>query len=127
MGKSVNKVILLGNVGSDPQIRKPTPDFTVAEFSLATSERQKDKQGSWQDRTEWHSLVAMGRNAELIRDYVRKGTRLYIEGRLETRSWEDKSGQKKSVTQVRVATLVFGDSAARERESEPEPEWDEFR
>ena len=95
MAKSVNKVILLGNVGKDPEIKSLPSGQPVANFSIATSERYKDKQDQWQDRTEWHNLAAYGRTAEIIRDYVKKGSKLYIEGRLTTRSWDDKETGKK--------------------------------
>ena len=84
MAKSVNKVILLGNVGKDPEIKATASGTVVATFSIATSERFKDKTGNWQDRTEWHNLVAYQRTAEIIRDYVKKGNKLYVEGRLQT-------------------------------------------
>ncbi len=103
MAKSVNKVILLGNVGKDPEIRSTPSGTTVATFSLATSDRYQDQQGNWQDRTEWHNLVAFKRTAEIVRDYVKKGSKLYIEGRIQTRSWDDKeSGQKKYRTEIIV-------------------------
>lgn len=101
MAKSVNKVILLGNVGRDPEIKSTASGTVVATFSIATSERFKDKSGNWQDRTEWHNLVAYQRLAEIVRDYVKKGTKLYVEGRLQTSSWDDKtSGQKKYRTEI---------------------------
>ncbi|MGD0730430.1 MAG: single-stranded DNA-binding protein [Terracidiphilus sp.] len=103
MAKSVNKVILLGNVGKDPEIRSTPGGAIVASFGLATSDRFQDQQGNWQDRTEWHNLVAFKRNAEIIRDYVKKGAKLYVEGKLQTRSWDDKeSGQKRYKTEVVV-------------------------
>jgi single-strand DNA-binding protein len=103
MAKSVNKVILLGNVGKDPEIRSTPSGTMVASFTLATSDRQKDQAGNWQDRTEWHNLVAFTRTAEIVRDYVKKGTKLYIEGSLRTNSWEDKqTGQKKYRTEIIV-------------------------
>jgi single-strand DNA-binding protein len=106
MAKSVNKVILLGNVGKDPEIRSTPGGTLVATFGLATSDRQKDAQGNWQDRTEWHNLVAFTRTAEIIRDYVKKGSKLYVEGRLQTSSWEDKtSGQKRYKTEIIVNDL----------------------
>ena len=95
MAKSVNKVILLGNVGKDPEIRSTAGGTMVANFTLATSDRQKDAQGNWQDRTEWHNLVAFTRTAEIVRDYVKKGTKLYIEGKIQTRNWDDKETGKK--------------------------------
>jgi single-strand DNA-binding protein len=106
MAKSVNKVILLGNVGKDPEIRSTPGGTMVANFTLATSDRQKDAQGNWQDRTEWHNLVAFGRTAEIIRDYVKKGAKLFIEGKIQTRSWDDKeSGQKRYRTEIIVNDL----------------------
>jgi len=108
MAKSVNKVILLGNVGKDPEIRSTPSGTIVANFTLATSDRQKDQQGNWQDRTEWHNLVAFTRTAEIIRDYVKKGSKLYIEGKIQTRSWDDKeSGQKKYRTEIIVNELAL--------------------
>ncbi len=106
MAKSVNKVILLGNVGKDPEIKSTPSGGVVATFSIATSERFKDKTGNWQDRTEWHNLVAYQRTAEIIRDYVKKGSKLYVEGRLQTSSWDDKTtGQKKYRTEIIVGDL----------------------
>ena len=106
MAKSVNKVILLGNVGKDPEIRSTGGGTMVANFTLATSDRQKDAQGNWQDRTEWHNLVAFTRLAEIVRDYVKKGTKLYVEGKIQTRSWDDKeSGQKRYRTEIIVNDL----------------------
>jgi single-strand DNA-binding protein len=106
MAKSVNKVILLGNVGKDPEIRSTPNGVMVANFTLATSDRFQDPQGNWQDRTEWHNLVTFKRTAEIVRDYVKKGTKLYIEGKLQTRSWDDKeSGQKRYKTEIVVFDL----------------------
>jgi single-strand DNA-binding protein len=106
MAKSVNKVILLGNVGKDPEIRSTQGGTIVATFSIATTDRQKDPQGNWQDKTEWHNLVAFQRTAEIVRDYVKKGHKLYVEGKLTTRSWDDKeSGQKKYKTEIIVNDL----------------------
>jgi single-strand DNA-binding protein len=103
MARGVNKVILLGNVGKDPEIRTTAGGMTVASFSLATAERTKDQQGNWTDKTEWHNLVAFQRTAEIVRDYVKKGTQLFIEGKIQTRSWDDKeSGQKKYRTEIIV-------------------------
>jgi single-strand DNA-binding protein len=106
MAKSVNKVILLGNVGKDPEIRSTGGGTMVANFTLATSDRFQDASGNWQDRTEWHNLVAFKRTAEIIRDYVKKGSKLYVEGKIQTRSWDDKeSGQKKYRTEIIVNDL----------------------
>ncbi len=106
MAKSVNKVILLGNVGKDPEIKATGSGMVVANFSIATSDRFKDHAGNWQDRTEWHNLVAFQRTAEIVRDYVKKGNKLYVEGSLRTSSWDDKTtGQKKYKTEIIVNDL----------------------
>jgi single-strand DNA-binding protein len=105
MAKSVNKVILLGNVGKDPEIKVLPSGQPVANFGLATSDRFKDQQGNFQDRTEWHNLTAYGKLAEIVRDYVKKGNKLYVEGRLTTRSWDDKESGKK----VYRTEIVVGD------------------
>jgi single-strand DNA-binding protein len=117
MAKGVNKVLLLGNVGKDPEIRATAGGTQVASFTLATADRQKDAQGNWTDKTEWHNLVAFSRTAEIVRDYVKKGTQLYIEGKIQTRSWDDKeSGQKKYRTEILVNELTLlgkpGDGAS---------------
>ena len=106
MAKSVNKVILLGNVGKDPEIRSTTGGTLVANLSMATSERYKDKGGEWQERTEWHNLVGYARGAEILRDYVKKGAKLYVEGRITTRSWDDKeTGKKAYRTEIVVGEI----------------------
>ena len=106
MAKSVNKVILLGNVGKDPEIRSTTGGTLVASLSLATSERYKDKGGEWQERTEWHNLVSYARGAEILRDYVKKGAKLFVEGRITTRSWDDKeTGKKAYRTEIVVSEI----------------------
>ena len=103
MAKSVNKVFLLGNVGKDPEIRSTPSGVMVATFGLATSDRYQDAQGNWQDRTEWHNLKAFKRNAEVVRDYVKKGSKLFVEGKITTNSWDDKeSGQKRYRTEIVV-------------------------
>lgn len=108
MAKSVNKVILIGNLGKDPEVKYTPSGTAVAKFSLATNERYKDKAGAWQDRTEWHNIVAWQRLAEIVGEYVKKGSKLYIEGRLQTSSWDDKeSGQKKYRTEVVANDLVL--------------------
>lgn len=107
MAKSVNKVFLLGNVGKDPEIRSTAGGTMVASFGLATSDRTKDQQGNWQDRTEWHNVVAYGRLAEILRDYVKKGHKLFVEGRITTRNWDDKEhpGRKVYRTEIIVNDL----------------------
>jgi single-strand DNA-binding protein len=106
MAKGVNKVMLLGNVGKDPEIRTTAGGMTVASFSLATADRAKDAQGNWADKTEWHNLVCFQRTAEIVRDYVKKGSQIFVEGKIQTRSWDDKeSGQKKYKTEILVNEL----------------------
>ena len=108
MAKSVNKVILIGNLGKDPEVKFTPSGTPVAKFSLATNERYKDKAGEWQDRTEWHNIVAWQRLAEIVGEYVKKGSKIYIEGRLQTSSWEDKqSGEKKYRTEIVAQDLVL--------------------
>jgi single-strand DNA-binding protein len=108
MAKGTNKAFLLGNVGKDPEIRSTAGGMIVASFSLATADRQKDGSGNWSDKTEWHHLVAFNRTAEVVRDYVKKGTQLFIEGKIQTRSWDDKeSGQKKYRTEILVNELTL--------------------
>ena len=108
MAKGVNKVLLLGNVGKDPEIRATAGGTQVASFTLATADRAKDAQGNWADKTEWHNLVAFNRTAEIVRDYVKKGTQIYVEGKIQTRSWDDKeSGQKKYRTEILVNELTL--------------------
>ena len=90
MAKGVNKVFLLGNVGKDPEMRSTAGGMTIANFTLATADRIKGADGQYTDRTEWHNLVAFQRTAEIVRDYVKKGTQLFIEGKIQSRSWDDK-------------------------------------
>jgi single-strand DNA-binding protein len=96
----VNKAIIVGNVGRDPEVRYTQSGRAVASFSVATSERFQDKDGQNQERTEWHRVVAWGRLAEICGEYLRKGKQVYIEGRLQTRDWEDKDGHKRYTTEV---------------------------
>ena len=108
MAKSVNKVILVGNLGKDPEVKYTPQGTAVAKFSLATNERYKDKSGEWQDRTEWHNLVAWARTAEIVGEYLKKGRTVYVEGTLRTSSWEDKqTNQKKYKTEIWVNDLVL--------------------
>ena len=98
---SVNKVILIGNLGKDPEIKYTQGGMAVAHFSLATTDRVKDKDGNWQDRTEWHNIVLFERKAEIAGEYLKKGGTVYIEGSIRTNSWDDKeTGQKKYRTEI---------------------------
>jgi len=108
MAKSVNKVILIGNLGKDPEVKYTPSGMAVARFSVATTDRVKDKDGNWQDRTEWHNLVAFQRTAEVAAEYLKKGNKVYIEGRLHNDSWDDKeTGQKKYKTEIIINDLVL--------------------
>src|ERR1700681_3505017 len=107
-GKSVNKVTLLGNLGKDPEVKYTPQGTAVAKLALATNERYKDKEGQWQDRTEWHNVVLWQRLAEIAGEYLKKGSKVYIEGKLQTRSWEDKqTNQKRYMTEVVANDLVL--------------------
>ena len=99
-GRGVNKVILVGNLGGDPELRSTPGGTSVASFTLATNESWNDKDGARQERTEWHRIVAWGRLAEICGQYLRKGRQVYIEGRLQTRSWEDKQGNQRKTTEI---------------------------
>jgi single-strand DNA-binding protein len=123
--KSVNKVILIGNLGKDPEVKYTPSGTPVAKLTLATNERFKDKNsGEWQDRTEWHNIVLWQRLAEIAGEYLKKGSKVYIEGRLQTHSWDDKqTNQKRYMTEVIGNDLVLlggrgegaGDDGGRSR------------
>lgn len=108
MAKGVNKVFLLGNVGKDPEIRTTPSGMTVANFTLATADRAKDSSGAWVDKPEWHNLVCFDKLAETARNYVKKGSSLFVEGKITNRSWDDKeSGQKRYRTEIIVNDFTF--------------------
>jgi single-strand DNA-binding protein len=116
MSKGVNKAFLLGHVGKDPEIRSTNGGSIVASFTLATADRQKDGPGNWQDKTEWHNLVAFNRTAKIVRDYVRRGSQLLIEGKIQTRTWDDReSGQKKYRTEIFVYDLTLLGSSSEDQ------------
>ena len=102
---SVNKVIILGNLGKDPEVRYTAGGDAVANMSIATSERWKDKDGQKQERTEWHRVVAFGRTAEIAGEYLEKGSSAYIEGKLQTRKYTDKDGIERYSTEIVVERL----------------------
>jgi len=104
---SVNKVILIGNLGRDPELRYTAGGQPVASFSVATNERWNDREGKPQERTEWHRIVVWGKQGENCANYLAKGRTVYIEGRLQTREWEDKEGQKRQTTEVVAQTVQF--------------------
>jgi single-strand DNA-binding protein len=96
----VNKVILVGNLGSDPEVRTTPGGQRVANFRLATSRSWNNQEGQRQEKTEWHSIVAWGKTADIVERYLQKGKQVYVEGRLETRSWQDKDGQTRYKTEI---------------------------
>lgn len=103
---SVNKAILVGNVGNDPEVRYlEGQGRKVATFRLATSDRYKDRNGVQQERTEWHNIVIWGANADVVEKFVKKGTQLYIEGKIRTREWTDQTGNKRYTTEINVDSL----------------------
>ena len=108
---SLNKVMLIGNVGKDPEVRyldgnSPAGQGRkVASFTLATSERYRDRSGEVRENTEWHNVVVWGQSADIVERYVKKGTQLYVEGRLRTRSWTDQSGAKRYTTEINADSL----------------------
>jgi single-strand DNA-binding protein len=119
MPKSVNKVILVGNVGKDPEVKYTPTGTPVAKFSLATNEKYKDRSDEWQERTEWHNILAWQRLAEIVGEYVKKGAKLYIEGKLQTSSWEDReSGTKKYRTEIVARDLVLLGSQQNDGDTE---------
>lgn len=104
---SVNKVILIGNLGSDPEVRYTASGTAVSNFNIATNEQWNNKEGQKEERTEWHRIVCWGRTAELCSQYLSKGRPVYLEGRLQTREWEDKDGNKRYTTEVVAQTVKF--------------------
>ena len=119
---TVNKVILVGNLGDDPEVKTTPSGVQVANFSLATTESWTDKAGERQERAEWHRLVLWRKLAEIAGQYLNKGNKIYIEGKLQTRSWEDNNGQKRYMTEVIVDNLeMLGGDRAGESRTDPAP------
>lgn len=107
---SLNKAMIIGRLGQDPDVRYTQSNTAVANLSVATSERYKDKQGEWKENTEWHRVVAWGRLAEICQEYLKKGSQVYIEGPIQTRKWEDKEGQTRYSTEIKALTMTMLDS-----------------
>ncbi len=107
MAGGVNKAILIGNLGADPEVRFTAGGQAVANFRIATSESWKDKNGQQQERTEWHRIVVWGKLAELCGEYLKKGRQCFVEGRLQTREWTNKEGQKQYTTEVVAQQVTF--------------------
>lgn len=109
--RGVNKVILVGNLGADPETRYASTGTAVTNFRIATSENWTNKEGGKETRTEWHRIVAFGKLAEICAEYLNKGKQVYVEGRLQSRSWEDKEGNKRWTTEVVANNMVMLGSA----------------
>src|SRR6056297_1540660 len=107
---SLNKAMIIGRLGQDPDVRYTQSNTAVANLSVATSERYKDKSGEWKENTEWHRVVAWGRLAEICQEYLQKGSQVYIEGPIQTRKWEDKEGQTRYSTEIKALTMTMLDS-----------------
>jgi single-strand DNA-binding protein len=133
MAKSLNKVMLIGNLGKDPELRYTTTGVAVASFTLATNESWKDQDGNTQERTEWHNIVAWRKLAEICGEWLKKGNKVYIEGRIQTRSYDDKNtGQKRYITEIVADDMIMlggvggarsaADTAAASQASPVEPQ-----
>lgn len=113
---ALNKVLLIGNVGKDPEIRHLQGGASVATITLATSERYKDRNGESRELTEWHTIIAWRQLADLAENYIRKGSQIFVEGRIRSRSWDDQNGQKRYVTEIQADSIQLlgrrGDNAA---------------
>ena len=124
--RGVNKVILVGNLGRDPEVRYIKDGTAVANLRLATSENWNDQNGQKQERTEWHRIVAWGKLAEIAKEYMSKGRQIYVEGKLQTRSWDDRDGNKRYTTEVKADQIIMlgtrGDSAGSPNFSAAPPE-----
>lgn len=105
--RSLNKVLLLGNVGKDPEVRYTASGRAVATFSLATSQRWKDQEGNDQEKTEWHRIVAWGRLGEICGEFLSKGKQVYIEGRIQSREWEDQDGNKRVTVEIVANDMIL--------------------
>lgn len=103
----LNKACLIGHLGHDPEVRYTQNNTAVANFRIATTEKWKDRDGNQQEKTEWHRIVAWGRLGEVCGEYLKKGRQVYVEGRIETREWEDKDGQRRFTTEIRASEVKF--------------------
>lgn len=125
---ALNKVLLIGNVGKDPEIRHLQGGAAVATITLATSERYKDRNGETREITEWHTVIAWRQLADLAENYIRKGSQIYVEGRIRTRNWDDQNGQKRYVTEIQADAIQLlgrrGDNAgaAPQQSQHPQPQ-----
>ncbi len=104
---AINKVILVGNLGKDPELKYTNSQMAVTRFSIATTEKRKDQSGNWVDQTEWHRIVCFGKTAENSNNYLKKGRQVYIEGRIQTSKWQDKEGKDRYTTEIIANTVQF--------------------
>ncbi|MEX0945155.1 MAG: single-stranded DNA-binding protein [Balneolaceae bacterium] len=116
---SLNKAMIIGRLGQDPEVRYTQANTAVATLSVATTERYKDKNGELQENTEWHRVVAWGRLAEICQEYLKKGSLAYFEGPIQTREWEDKDGQKRYTTEIKALNMQMLDSKGSSDSSGP--------
>jgi len=124
MSRGINKVILVGNLGKDPEVRHSTSGGTVTSVSIATSESWKDKNtGEKQEKTEWHRVVFFGKLAEIAGEYLKKGSQVYLEGRLQTRKWQDKEGKDRYTTEIVADEMQM--LGSREGRSNRAPDYDQ--
>ena len=107
MARGVNKVTLIGNLGQDPELRYTGNGTAVCNLRLATTENYKDSNGEWVEKTEWHSVVAWARLAEICNEYLKKGSQVYFEGSLQTRSWDDRDGNTRYTTEVKAREMLM--------------------
>jgi single-strand DNA-binding protein len=119
--RGINKVILVGNLGADPETRATNSGGIVTNLRLATGEAWKDQQGQLQERTEWHRIILFQRAAEIARDYLRKGSKIYLEGRLQTRKWQDKEGRDQYTTEIVAQEFQMLDRKPGDHDDAPRP------
>lgn len=116
---SMNKVLILGRLGQNPEVRYTQGGAAVANFSVATSEKWTDKSGEKKEQTEWHKIVVWGKLAELCQQYLFKGSKVFLEGKLQTRQWQDKDGNTKYTTEIQAQTIQFLGGQSAEQSEEP--------
>ena len=110
MARGLNKVLLIGNLGADPEIKYSASGTAIANMRLATAENRKNRDGEWEDVTEWHRVIMFGKKAEACKDYLKKGSKIFIEGRIQTNSWDDQGGQKHYMTEIVGYQMIMLDS-----------------
>jgi len=121
MSRGLNKAMLIGNLGSDPEMRSTGSGLPVANLTIATNEQFSTRDGERQQRTEWHRVVAFGKLAEIVGQYLKKGNQVYVEGRIQTREWEDKSGNRRFTTEIVMREMVMLGSAGGGGDYSPPP------